>query len=166
MTISIKINYLLLLSFTMGCFLHQQNEKKSPVKLAEYFESAPDSVSIDHKIIHLKAFLWRDFMPSSPPKGRGLKIVVYISTYGSTVLPADLDADSVWVIYKDHIWSEKLEHSGKKLPSETLKEMQKSAGGGPLWDPGVEVTVVIRLIDEGGNTHYVKAAKQIIHRTD
>jgi hypothetical protein len=160
------MNYLTLMIITLGCFLHQRDEKKSPVNLAEYFESRPDSVSIDNKIIHLKAFLWRDFMPSSPPQGRDLKIVTYISTKGSAMLPANLDADSIWVIFNDQIWSAKLEHSGRKLPSETVKEMQKSASGGPSWGPGVEVTVLTRLIDNEGNKYYLKAAKQKIYRTE
>ncbi len=128
--------------------------------------AAPQSVTIEGKVLNLGTYLWRDFMPISPPDGKPLKTVVKIKTQSGGLLPAGLKANKVWVINQDKQWSGALEQAGRELPSATLTEMELVASGGPKWEPGTRVTVVVELEDEAGNTHLIRAADQPIHRTD
>ena len=140
--------------------------KKPKDNPLEKFNSVPDTIKVGNNLLVLDTYLWRDFMPISPPDGKPLKAVIYILPVDAKKLPPHIDADKVWIIYKDKIWSDSLEHIGRKVPTETLNKLEKIASGGPKWGPGVTVTVVVQILDKEGRKFLLKANNQMIYRTD
>lgn len=128
--------------------------------------SAPDTLIVAGQRLVLSAYLWRDFMPISPPDGKPLRAVVTIKPVDAEYLPPGIDADQVWVIYRQEIWSQPLESVSGTVPQERLKILEKVARDGPKWGPGVYVTVVVQIRDPQGKTHLLKAERQFIERTD
>lgn len=125
--------------------------------------SAPEKIEIDGQEFILDTYLWRDFMPISPDDGKDMAAVVYIATADSTEFPPDISADKLWVINNQSVWEANLAQSSQYDYNFRIK---RSAWGGPKWGPGIKVDVVVRLIDNNGNTYYVKQIGVDIDRTE
>jgi hypothetical protein len=104
-------------------------------------------------------------MPVSPPDGKPLRAVVSLLPVNSEYLPAGVDAQKIWIIYQEEVWSSPLSAVSPVVPDQPLTRLEKTAANGPKWGPGVEVIVVVELIDKKGNTCLLKAVQQAIHRT-
>lgn len=115
----------------------------------EELKTAPTELSYGGNTVVLTVGLNRDFMPGSPAYGTRLTGIVSINT------PA-LRPDLVWVINGDEVWQ---------------TEGQSSEGyylvtGGPKWDTGILVDVVVRLIDEQGSSYLLRVSGVMIQRSD
>jgi len=130
----------------------------------ETLEQAPKQLSVNGSALTLTTYLWRDFMPMSPPDGKPMIAVATISTTDSTVFPATIKADRMWIINGDQVWN--TEFTNENQPPTDSILIKKVARDGPKWGPGVDVTVVVRLVDGQGETMLLKAENQPIHRTD
>ncbi len=124
--------------------------------------SAPEKVVIDGREYDLDAFLWRDFMPISPPDGHLLAAVITVTATDSLELPPGLDANRLWVIDGNKVWETEFSDWRNRPRPYQLK---KSVGGGPKWGPEIFVDVVVRLV-QGDRTYLIKAPDQRIGRTD
>ena len=125
-------------------------------------KNAPQQIVINGKEFSLTSYLWRDFMPIAPKDGHELAAVIRISTIDSTTFPNDVTADVMWVLNGAEYWAVKL--SDDSYYQDFV--LAKRATGGPKWDPGTEVEVIVRLYDSNDNSYYVKESKVGIHRTD
>ena len=105
-------------------------------------------------------------MPQSPPDGKPLRAAINIVPVNQEYLPAKIDVDKLWIIKGQEVWSATLRSVREDLPSENLIKLEKMARDGPKWGPGINVTVVVQIIDQRGKPHLLKAADQMIHRTD
>ena len=127
--------------------------------------STPEQIEINDREYILETSLWRDFFPGpqAPPDGSPLIAVIYVVVTDSLPFPMSLDADFLWVI-KDgvDVWVTELEDD--EMPTENYK-LKKNAEGGPKWGPDIYVEAVVRIVDEGGNTHLLRAAAQPIGAT-
>jgi hypothetical protein len=142
------------------------SSKKGNSDPLQLFKSAQDSVVIAQRTLTLETYLWRDFMPVSSKGGEGLRLVVKIKAHEGQNLPANLEADSVWVVHGNKIWSKELQVSGHLIPSEKLTVLERKAEIGPKWGPGDSVTVVVKIMHGEGEHFLLKADDQQIHRTD
>ena len=130
-------------------------------------EGAPSRVQIAGSELKLETYLWRDFMPSfSPtatPNGTPLIAVLRILTTDGTRVPEGLRAEQVSINYQGEVWTAavKQEH-----PSTEPGVLEVVARNGPKWGPGVKVDVVVRLRGARGQTYWLRAPDQPIHRTD
>ena len=149
---------LILISIIIGSIIVLNPSK---VSLA-LVKSAPEQISIDDRIYRLETFLWRDFMPISPPDGKPLIAVVKVIPNDSLKFPSNIDADRLWVINGQEVWSTSL--SQDVTQDET--RLEKIARTGPKWGPGIQVDVIIRLVVNQQNTYLLRASNQTIHRTD
>jgi hypothetical protein len=125
--------------------------------------NAPLAVSVGPARYRLAADLWRDFQPSTPPEGRPLQAAVWLRAQNARTAPAP-DADSLWVVYGDSAW-------GTRLTKEAGAESDTIVGryraeGGPLWEPGIPVDVVVRLVPSKGTTLLLRVARVPIARAD
>ncbi len=139
---------------------------RSADSTANALMSAPDTVTIDGIAVILETYLWRDFMPVSPPDGQPLRAVITVLPVNSEYLPAGIDADKIWIITGSENWVGLLEKTGEYTAGRPLTRLEKTSGGGPKWGPGINVEVVVQLRDKKGNTYLLGAGKQLIHRTD
>jgi hypothetical protein len=124
----------------------------------------PDTISADGKRIYLSTFLWRDYMPISPPEGKPLIAIVYLTTADSSQFPASITADAVWIVYNNEVWSSYF--ADQVIASEQPYRYARIAREGPTWGPGVRVEVVVRVYSSRGNAQLLRASRQWIHRTD
>lgn len=142
------------------------SSKKQEELSVKKLHSAPDTVTINGRQFVLDTYLWRDFMPISPPKGKPLRAVVTIGPTDNQPFPQSLNADKIWVIHGEDLWTRSLEKTGGTGPPGTLKKLEMMSSGGPKWGPGIEVSVVVQLKDSFGDTYLLKADNQPIHRTE
>ena len=129
--------------------------------------SAPLAVEINGRSFTLETFIWRDFMPGGQgPWGSLLMAVVYLTAVDGQSFPADIDADRIWVLRGDEVWEEVLSDGARPRDSVHIYQLERRADGGPRWDVGAEVDVVVRVTVAGGAPRLLRATKQIISRTD
>ena len=127
--------------------------------------SAPERVAVAGRTFTLETFLWRDFMPGGNSGGSDLMAVVLITADDLQPFPADLDSDKLWVIHSSEVWETGF--SGESGPPDQtrLHQLQKRAGGGPKWETGIKVEVVVRLLGPGGHGYLLRASGQTIGQT-
>ena len=124
-------------------------------------KNAPEQVVIDGTEITISSFLWRDFMPPTPEDGRELAAVVDFETIDQSNFPNNLIIDKLWVINKDEIWETTFSESGEIIKTYRIR---KSAHGGPKWEIGAEVIVVVQIRDEN-QQYYIKESDVPIGQT-
>ena len=140
--------------------------KKSKETDVKKLLSSPDTVVVHGQKLVLNTYLWRDFMPISPPNGKPLQATIKIVPVEDEYIKSTIDADQVWMIHGSEIWNERLEDVRKPQPENRIRVLEKVCRNGPKWDPGSEVTVVVRLQDRDGKFYFLRASKQKIERTD
>jgi hypothetical protein len=128
--------------------------------------AVPDSIVVAGRTLKLSTYLWRDFMPMSPPAGRPLQGAFYVSASDTARLPADLSADAVWLVYGNEIWRDWLDTP--TVPPGDVKPSQIycTVGHGPYWGPQVAVDAIVRVTSGSSGSHLLRAPNQTIHRTD
>ncbi len=124
---------------------------------------APGLVEVASREYTLETYLWRDFMPISPPDGKPLIAIARVTAVDPEPFPEDLDADKLYIIYGDEVWV--TDFSDESRPVLPDHQLDKVARDGPKWGPGVTVDVVVRLLG-GGETWLLRASDQMIERTD
>jgi hypothetical protein len=138
---------LMLVCAVSGC--NNNPSEPEPSGLRE----APTSITLVGQPFELTVYLYRDFMPSSPPDGRPLVAVVRLPDHLTAV-----SVERIWVIFGNEIWGGDTE----QVPG----TQDWVARDGPKWGPGVGVDVVARLREGDGEAVLVRAADRLIQRTD
>jgi len=127
-------------------------------------QAAPEEIEINGSSYTLETYLWRDFMPFSPPDGTPLGVLVRVITPGETAISSKIDATRVWVVNSKEIWETELVSQELPTIGNTLEKIGR--GGGPKWGPGIGVDVVVRIIDlKSGKDYLLRASNQYIHGT-
>jgi hypothetical protein len=127
--------------------------------------AAPQSVVVGGKKLELSTLMWRDFQPSSPPDGKPLIAVFFVSVVDSSAYPSDTVMASAWVILGRDVWAAALtdEEAGDlKAPYRDVRV----ARGGPKFGPDVVVEAVVLLAGPGGREQLLRAPDQYIGRTE
>ena len=117
----------------------------------DQLEATPDVVVVDGDALVCAPFLWRDFMP--PSTGSDLMAVVDVRTQDGTALPAGLALVRLYVVNGADVWA--TDFSPETRPPSPPNQIEKIARGGPLWGPGIQVDVVVELVDATGATTYL-----------
>lgn len=123
--------------------------------------AAPEVVQIEGHTYTLRAYLWRDFMPGNSDS-RMIALVTISEKHENPVL-SGLDATSLWVINRNEVWNTNF--SDESRPSGLVHEFEKIARGGPVWDTGINVDVVVMLVDGEGREYLLKVSNQLIRAT-
>lgn len=125
--------------------------------------SAPETVEIDGRQYVLETYLWRDFMPISPPGGKPLMASIRVSAKDERAFPAGLKVDRLWVVSDaQQVWETEL---GDDVRQPSASQLETVARNGPKWEPGTSVDVVIRLLDGNNRSYLLRASRQQIGRT-
>jgi hypothetical protein len=126
--------------------------------------SAPEESKVQGRMYVLETYMWRDFMPISPPDGKPLIAIIRVCTKDSTRLPAELEIDRLWVIKGKDVWETRFSGQATRPNPFTLERVARE---GPKWGPNVKVDVVVGLVHEAEDMIYLlKASDQPIFRTD
>jgi len=128
--------------------------------------SSPDTILIDTRYFYLSTYIWRDFQPISPPDGKPLIAIIYITATDTAQLPASISADAVWILYNNQVWKSWFTNETISPSEFKPNRLVKIARNGPKWGPHVYVDVIVRVYDGKGGNQMLRASKQWINRTD
>jgi len=128
--------------------------------------SAPEAIVISGRAYTLETYLYRDFMPISPPDGRPLTAVIWVTAEDRKPFPATLNADRIWVVNGGEIWEASLSAGSSSGDPSRRHQLEKVAQNGPKWGPGISVDVVVKVVESGGKDYLLRASGQSIARTD
>jgi len=167
----IKIIYISLIIILAGIviyFLAQRMPDTIPLTPSTTslrdLESAPEKIVISGSEYTLETYLWRDFMPISPPDGKPLIAIVKVKSLGETAISSKIDATRLWVVKGKEIWETEFTNEQRSAAGDTLEKVGRN---GPKWGPRITVDVVVKVIDLKNNKEYLlKASNQDIERTD
>jgi hypothetical protein len=126
-------------------------------------KAAATPVSLDGQTLTLEAALTRDFMPIAPPGGRPLLAVLTLHTRDGAPVSGALKAEAAWIVKGDQAWVvgplEQQSSGGSSAP-------RLVARGGPKWEPGSHVDVVVRLRSAAGQTALLALRGATIKRSE
>jgi hypothetical protein len=151
--------------FTGGCLFDESGDSgdRPPGFSMDQLRAAPETLRVEGKAVTAHAELWRNFMPSVPPSGTPLLGVVDLVPADTAAgLPAPTDA-YVWILNGSRAWASTLAHQG---PGASPGSKRYSFGGGPEWDLGALVDVVVGLRTRPDHIDLVHAGKVPINRVD
>lgn len=152
-----------LLVVAVSFFLVLSCGKKLPTVPIFDLLSAPERVEINGRQFVLETYLWRDFMPISPPDGKPLIALTWVTAIDSAPFPSSLNATRLWVVNGEQVWEAKF--SDEPRPPTPPHQLEKIARNGPKWGPGLQVEVVVKLV-YNNKDYLLRASKQPIWRTD
>ena len=160
----IKILSLTLL-IAIGCSDDESSIwKTDKQKINELLNLSSERVSIDGTTLELHAYLWRDFMPISPPNGKNLISINWLVDIDSVKIPNHILLSEQYVIYGDSLWTSSYTVEDRETQPYVIEGVSR---GGPKWGPNVEVTVIAKIVDSNNSFEYFLIREnQPIGRTD
>ena len=164
--IILQLLSILLLLGNVVCDLPPEDDLKNCVdeyNLNDLLE-APEELTIGKNQFFLDTYMWRDFMPISPPNGQPLIAVVWLFEKDSLIISETLELNHMWVINNNDIWEGDLKDEGNS--EQQRYRIVRVARDGPKWEPNIYVDVVVLVKSDGNKCALIKANNQIIHRTD
>lgn len=126
---------------------------------------APLVAEIDGRQYTLETHLWRDFMPPTEPNGSPLAAVVYVTAVDGQPFPAEIGVDRLWVVNGEEVWESGFQGETRPRDQAHLYQLEKYTAGGPKWDIGIQVEVVVRVTRGLRKTSLLRATKQLIGQT-
>lgn len=151
MTVFKNILFLFIFTICTSC--------QSTENIYKKFSSAKTKINFNGSELLLETYLWRDFMPISPPDGKPLIGSLKIISHPKTQLEK-IKINEVWLVNGNNIWSTKsVEIRQYGLDYEVIVR------DGPYWKPGIRVGVMMELKDQSGLKYLIKAENQLIRKT-
>jgi len=156
---------LIAISFLAGCEKDEvPNVKVDKDLILELDSKVVSVVTIDSHDYFLDSYLWRDFMPISPPNGKPLISINWLIRADSSSIPDNIELKLQYVIYGDSVWIADYENETHQTPE---YKQEKVSRNGPKWGPNVYVDVIAKITETKTNRdYYLKRDKVFIIRTD
>lgn len=126
--------------------------------------TTPETLAVGSQAFFLDCYLWRDFMPISPPGGRLLIAVIRLTEVDSLPIEVDVRMTHLWVIYGNQCWSTGF--TSEERPYIPDYQREKVARCGPKWGPDVTVDLITEVRTAGQDRHYLKSVDVPIWRTE
>ena len=124
------------------------------------FQDVPQTVLVRGVVLQVSAQVWRDFMPIQDPAGSPLIAGVRLSTPGTVPLPQPVVLEGVTVIRSDEAWAAAVSEGWR-----TDHEIGGAASGGPRWEIGSPVEVILRFRVDGEPLR-LRSAPTVVFRTE
>ena len=122
---------------------------------------APEEVTLGNMSLSLETYMWRDFMPISPPDGKPLIVVIMIHAQNVVEFPLTVQIDRIWIINGSSVRST-LATNETRTYNNTLEMVFRD---GPKWGPGISIDVVVKLKYLDFSFLYLLAPNQTIYMT-
>jgi hypothetical protein len=134
-----------------------------PVSI-DLLRAAPDTLTLNGYPTVLGLNLTRDFMPMSPPDGRPMTAMATFYPISEPDFAMNVTAVYAWVVKGNEVW-------GTGMTSEDPSHLPHNevvwlAEGGPKWDPGIQVDVIIGLMIENRGLQLVRQTGITIDRAE
>ncbi len=164
-----KITIIVLLAFLISCETEDVNIDNNVFfdreLISELNKKSLDTLIIGSNPYVLDAYLWRDFMPFSPPDGRPIISINWLRNLDSTLIPNNIDLTKQYVIHGDSVWIS--DYEIESPPNQIEYKIEKVSRGGPKWGPHIYVDVVSNIHDSDTNEDYFITLKNVyVGRTD
>jgi hypothetical protein len=141
------------------------NNKKNNADVFKIKEKAVETLIIGSNTFVLDAYLWRDFMPVSPPDGKPMISINWLISTNLVKIPDNIDMVKQYVFYNDSVWVSTYENETR--PDQPAHKIEKVSRNGPKWGPKINVDVVSQIHDSKTNKHYyIQRKKVFVERTD
>jgi len=124
--------------------------------------AAPLVFEINGRQFKLETFVWRDLMPTVDPDGFRLNAAVYLTAVDGQPFPDEIDSNRIWVINGEDVWETTYLGESRPRDSAHLYQLEKVANGGPRWDVGAQVEVVVRVTVSTAARCLLRATEQTI----
>jgi hypothetical protein len=134
-------------TFAAGCVESEQFTQRSFEQVGRELpiSSVAHEAQLSDRTVHLEVQLWLDRMPMAPPTPRGLGVFVQIvDERGEWLTPTAVVASRVMLVRGAEVWESTLVSRGRPDWAWT------PAAGGPLWEPGARVDIIVEIIERGG----------------
>ena len=131
-----------------------ENSKLLSEEELKKLSATSEELVIDGQSLTMGVSLWRDFMP--PSTGSPLHAAVIVMLKEGKFKDKSPDFNRIWVVNGKFVWESKLERTGST---------GFGAGGGPKWEVGTDVFIVLEIIEKDGKRKQVKISKLKIMRT-
>lgn len=139
--------------FFLGCDKEIDiNPQEFQPSITELKAKAVDTLNINANRLTLDAYLYRDFMPVSPPNGKPMIAINWLIDVDSMKIPEHLEMVGQAVIYGDSIWISDYEPDDGITSSEF--KWQRTSRDGPKWGPDVYVDVISLVRDTETEKEY------------
>jgi len=89
-----------------------------------------------------------------------------VTTVDTSYFPGGVRAEKAWVIHNNQAWIPNFEKTATVTKKNDKMCLIVTSCGGPRWEPGIRVDVVIQLRDEDDNVYLLKIKKQEVIRTE
>ena len=127
-----------------------------PTPTLEELANAPETLDLGQHQYQLATYLWRDFMPISPPDGKPMIGRVHLVRTDEGPATGDVELVYLWVVNRDRVWATTFEEGSGP---------DRVARGGPKWEPGIYVNVVVAVKSGSSGIRLLQAPAQLIHLT-
>lgn len=129
-------------------------------------EKAVDTLTIGPNSFVLAAYLWRDFMPVSPPNGKPMISINWLISTDSVKIPYNISMERQYVIYEDKIWVADYENEAP-TPSLPIFKLERVSRNGPKWEPRIYVDVISQIHDsESKKDYFIERENVYVIRSD
>jgi hypothetical protein len=125
--------------------------------------SAPKQIYVQKKKLIAEAYLWRDFMPGSPPDRFSLMASIKLKSDDVSSFATDIKVLKVWLLRGKDVWS--TENQEVRIGMGPANEIEIVIRNAPKWNVGSYIDVVVKLTDKAGRSLLLKAPAQKIEAT-
>lgn len=171
----INLNYLISLLITLITLTNYSCQKdkiegeinNDPAFIENLYINSSDTVKIDNQNLILETEIYRNFFPGGPinDKDRRLFAPIWIVNTDSSPITQNLNISKLFVINNDQVWTSGPEHNPENITLEYKYYLLSK--GGPEWETGIYVDVVVSIIDLINNKEkYLIARNQIIEKVE
>ena len=89
--------------------------------------------------------------------------VIKVTERNLLTIPDNISVTYLWVINGSEVWrTESTDEAGAGTPAYMI---EKIARGGPKWDTGINVDVIVQIFDGSGTEYLLRAPAQFIYKT-
>ncbi len=127
--------------------------------------AAPEQIEIDGREYILETYLWRDFMPPTPPDGRPLIALIWVTAIDSLPFPPSIDANRLYIVNDELLWETAFSSEDRPDNPNREHQLEKIAREGPKWGPNIQVEVIVSVVDGENNIYLLRASDQFINET-
>ncbi len=169
------LNYILGLIIILFILTHYSCQKDKlegeiitdQVLIESLYTNSSDRIIIDNQNLVLETEIYRNFFPGGPinDKDRRLFAPVWIVNTDTILLTQNLSVSKLYLIKNDQVWTSEPEtNPDNYTPENKLYLISK---GGPEWETGIYVDVVISITDLTNNKEkFLIAKNQIIEKVE
>ena len=138
-----------------------------PVLIENLYKNSSDTVIIDNQKLIIETNIYRDFFPGGPinDKDRRLVAQIYIVNIDSNLITQNFLASKLYVINDDQAWTSKPKTKHDESGFEYKTYLVST--GGPEWETGIHVDIVVSITDLTNNDEkFLIVRNQIIEKIE